>query len=40
MRMVVLKGSTFRDIVPHLIAVFVLGVILNTWAVLNYRKTT
>lgn len=40
MRMVVLKGSTFHDILPDLAAVFVLGVILNTWAVLNYRKTT
>lgn len=40
MRMVVLKGSTFHDIAPHLFAVFVLGVVLNTWAVLNYRKTT
>jgi ABC-2 type transport system permease protein len=40
MRMVVLKGSTLRDVLPHLLPVFVLGVILNTWAVLNYRKTT
>jgi ABC-2 type transport system permease protein len=40
MRMVVIKGSTFHDIMPHLIAVFILGVVLNTWAVLNYRKTT
>jgi ABC-2 type transport system permease protein len=40
MRMVVIKGSTFRDILPHLAAVAGLGVILNTWAVLNYRKTT
>lgn len=40
MRMVVLKGSTFHDILPHLAAVFGLGVILNTWAVINYRKTT
>lgn len=40
MRMVVIKGSTFHDIMPHLLAVFILGIILNTWAVLNYRKTT
>ena len=40
MRMVVLKGSTFHDVLPHLFAVFMLGVVLNTWAVLNYRKTT
>ncbi|MBS1594353.1 MAG: ABC transporter permease [Bacteroidetes bacterium] len=40
MRMVVLKGSTWPDVLPHLGAVFALGVVLNTWAVLNYRKTT
>jgi ABC-2 type transport system permease protein len=40
MRMVVLKGSTFIDILPHLFAVFIVGLVLNTWAVINYRKTT
>jgi len=40
MRMVVIKGSGFQDIMPHLIAVAALGVVLNTWAVINYRKTT
>jgi ABC-2 type transport system permease protein len=40
MRMVVLKGSTFIDILPHFIAIVILGVIFNTWAILNYRKTT
>lgn len=40
MRMVVLKGSTYADIRPHFIAVVILGVVLNTWAILNYRKTT
>jgi ABC-2 type transport system permease protein len=40
MRMVVLKGSTLHDILPHLYAILVLGVLFNTWAVLNYRKTT
>jgi ABC-2 type transport system permease protein len=40
MRMVVLKGSTFHDILPHLFAVFIVGLVLNTWAVINYRKTT
>ena len=40
MRMVVLKGSTFHDILPHFIAIIILAVIFNTWAVLNYRKTT
>jgi ABC-2 type transport system permease protein len=39
MRMVVLKGSGFGDIAYHLAAMAVLGLVLNTWAVLNYRKT-
>lgn len=40
MRMVVIKGSGLKDILPSLLAVFIIGVVLNTWAVLNYRKTT
>jgi ABC-2 type transport system permease protein len=40
MRMVVLKGSGFSDIAYHLAAMAVLGLILNGWAVINYRKTT
>src|SRR6186713_3017565 len=40
MRMVILKGSGFKDIGYHLAAIAVLGLILNTWAVLHYRKTT
>ena len=40
MRMVVLKGSGFGDITYHLAAMVVIGLILNTWAVKNYRKTT
>ncbi len=40
MRMVVLKGSTFHDILPHFVAIIILAVIFNTWAILNYRKTT
>lgn len=39
MRMVVLKGSTFQDILPHFMAIVILGVVFNTWAILNYRKT-
>lgn len=39
MRMVVLKGSGWSDIAYHLGAMAVIGVFLNTWAVLNYRKT-
>jgi ABC-2 type transport system permease protein len=38
MRMVVLKGSGFRDILPHMLTVFGFAVGLNTWAVINYKK--
>jgi ABC-2 type transport system permease protein len=38
MRMVVLKGSGFSDILPKLGAMALIGLFLNTWAVLNYRK--
>jgi len=38
MRMVVLKGSGLRHILPHAGVIVVFAVILNTWAVVNYRK--
>ncbi len=37
-RMVMLKGSTLQDILPELGTIAVMAVVLNTWAVLNYRK--
>lgn len=40
MRMIVLKGSRLRDIAPQLGIVLLMGVLLNGWAVLNYRKTS
>ncbi|OYU94504.1 MAG: ABC transporter permease [Bacteroidetes bacterium B1(2017)] len=40
MRMVVLKGSGFNDVVPYLGIILSFGVVLNTLAVLNYRKTS
>jgi ABC-2 type transport system permease protein len=40
MRPVVLKGSGFQDILPEILWLAALGLILNTWAVLNYRKTS
>jgi len=40
MRMVVLKGSGFNDIIWPLTAMALIGLFLNTWAVLNYRKTS
>lgn len=40
MRMVILKGSGLMDIAGHLITTFVFAIVLNIWAVMNYRKTT
>ncbi len=38
MRMVVLKGSTLYDIRSHLFIVFLFAIVLNGFAVWNYRK--
>lgn len=40
MRMVVLKGSGLRHIVPHLAAVLAFAIVLNAWAIWNFRKTS
>ena len=40
MRMVVLKGSTFPDILPHFLKMIGFAVFFNSWAVWNYRKTS
>jgi ABC-2 type transport system permease protein len=40
MRMVVLKGSGLRHILPHVGVVFIFVVVFNTWAVINYKKTS
>jgi ABC-2 type transport system permease protein len=40
MRMIVIKGSGLHDIRMHILYVFLIGLVLNTWAVLNYKKTT
>ncbi len=40
MRMIVLKGSGLRHILYHTGVVFGMGVILNGWAIWNYRKTS
>ncbi|MEH0007789.1 MAG: ABC transporter permease [Flavobacteriales bacterium] len=39
MRMVILKGSTLTDVLPKLGVVALFGVVLNTWAIFNYKKT-
>jgi len=38
MRMVVLKGSSLQDIAPQLGIMLVYAFVINTWAVLSYRK--
>ena len=38
MRMVVLKGSSIADISRHIFIVLGFAVVLNSWAVVNYRK--
>ncbi len=38
MRMVVLKGSGLIDIKRHLLIMFGFAVVLNSWAIINYRK--
>lgn len=38
-RMVVLKGSGFYDVARDLGILATMGIVLNGWAVLNYRKT-
>ena len=38
MREVVLKGSNLADIAPNIGIIFIFAVVLNTWAVVNYRK--
>lgn len=38
MRMVMLKGSTLADIRMHILIVFCMAIVLNGFAVINYRK--
>lgn len=40
MRMIILKGSGIRDITRQLITIGVFALILNSWAILNYKKTS
>ncbi len=39
-RMVMLKGSGFRNVMPQLAAIVIMAVLLNGWAVLNYKKSS
>jgi len=40
MRLVLLKGSGFRDILPDFAVVIIMAMVLNGWAVFNYKKTS
>jgi len=40
MRQVLLKGSTLADIAPQIGIILLFAMVLNTWAILNYRKTS
>jgi ABC-2 type transport system permease protein len=40
MRMVMLKGSGFQDIARHFLIMMGFAIFFNTWAVLNYHKTS
>jgi ABC-2 type transport system permease protein len=39
MRMVIMKGSGFRELISHFVIMAGFAVFFNGWAVLNYRKT-
>ncbi len=38
MRMVVIKGSGLHDIRMQILSTFLIGLVLNVWAIINYRK--
>jgi len=38
MRMVILKGSTWEDIIPHAIRVTLFAIVFNAWAIWSYKK--
>jgi ABC-2 type transport system permease protein len=40
MRMIILKGSGFKDVLKHLGIIALFAVVLNSWAIFNYKKTS
>lgn len=40
MRMIVLKGSGLTDIAKHIYAMLGFAIVFNTWAIVNYKKTS
>lgn len=39
MRMVILKGSSWKNVLPYFSILAMFAVVLNSWAVINYKKT-
>lgn len=39
MRMFILKGSGFKDILTHFICIIGFALVFNIWAIINYKKT-
>lgn len=39
-RMIILKGSSLYDVLQDFGAILLIGIALNTWAIINYKKTT
>ncbi|MEG1762710.1 MAG: ABC transporter permease [Bacteroidales bacterium] len=39
MRLIILKGSEFKDLLPQFAAICGFAVIFNAWAIVNYKKT-
>lgn len=40
MRMIILKGSSFKNILPQLEVIALFAVVFNGWAIFNYKKTS
>jgi ABC-2 type transport system permease protein len=40
MRMIILKGSGIKDVQYHLYIIMLFAIVLNSWAVWNYKKTS
>ncbi|MDW3209651.1 MAG: ABC transporter permease [Reichenbachiella sp.] len=40
MRMIVMKGSGFQHVTKHFVIMTGFALVFNTWAIINYRKTT
>jgi ABC-2 type transport system permease protein len=39
-RLIMLKNSGFKDLIPQFISILGMAVFFNSWAVWNYRKTS